>query len=104
MIRYSIRDILLFITIVGLSLGWCIDHRNQSKREQEEAAETLRWKSLCKIQVVNYEWMLTRLGVEIIRNEEGSDSFVGTTFKMPDGKSHESELRGGKKGAGSNGT
>jgi len=29
MFRFTIRDVLLVMVIVGLAVGWCIDHRRQ---------------------------------------------------------------------------
>jgi hypothetical protein len=48
MFRFTIRDVLLITAVVGLSLGWWMDHLNQHHQNKVLAKWQLAFESLAR--------------------------------------------------------
>jgi len=68
MFRFSIRELMLITAVIGLSLGWQIDHRYQTKSRQQHE----KVRQVTEQQMDDLVWKVeVKGGLEVTRDSGG---------------------------------
>jgi len=76
-LKFSIRDLLLVMVIVGLVLGWWIDHRFQAAAANNNAKAAEQWQQIAEMTEERHESMMRTLGIKI--EKDGNT----TSYELP---------------------
>jgi hypothetical protein len=73
MFKFTIRELLLLTVIVGLAVGWYLDHTRAARTQKDLTELTAQWNSL--VAHLKYSGVTVEPGAEMIH-------WKGNTFPM----------------------
>ena len=83
MFRFSIRELLLVTLVVGLGVGWLVDHRAQVANSEEYTKAYEQWRQIAEAGEERHETILRSLGFSIEKNGDTTTVTLPDSFRPP---------------------